>query len=76
MSDTHETEPEQSTAAGSRAEPLVGRVGCPDLDPDWPGLNGRPLGPRLCCLYPRCKCGREDGYVEPGFLQWSSSRPG
>lgn len=32
--------------------------GCPDLDPNWPGENGQPRGPRLCILYPNCRCGK------------------
>lgn len=31
--------------------------GCPDLDPNWPGSNGEPRGPRWCVLYPNCECG-------------------
>lgn len=36
------------------------RKGCCDLDPNWPGLGGRPRGPVLCVSYPRCSCGRSD----------------
>lgn len=36
------------------------RDGCPDLSPEWPGLDGRPRGPVLCVCYPHCECGEED----------------
>jgi len=36
------------------------RAGCPDLDPDWPDIFGKPRGPRVCVLYPNCRCGKED----------------
>jgi hypothetical protein len=36
------------------------RTGCRDLDPDWPGADGNPRGPRLCVLYPNCDCGHAD----------------
>lgn len=36
------------------------RTGCPDLDPNWPGITGSPRGPRVCALYPNCRCGKED----------------
>ena len=38
----------------------MARKGCPDLDPMWPGSDGKPRGPALCVLYPRCTCGDSD----------------
>lgn len=38
----------------------MARTGCIDLDPMWPGLDGKPRGPVLCVLYPNCSCGKED----------------
>ncbi len=49
----------------------VTRIGCPDLDPDWPGPDGKPRGNVLCVLYPSCKCGRFD--VERAREQLRSS---
>jgi hypothetical protein len=34
--------------------------GCPDLDPNWPGPDGRPRGPVSCVTYPNCTCGNVD----------------
>ena len=50
-------EPTPATAA------LRPREGCKDLDPGWPGLFGKPRGPVLCRVYPRCACGAEDQQV-------------
>lgn len=33
------------------------RQWCNDLDPNWPDIDGRPRGPRLCVTYPQCPCG-------------------
>lgn len=41
----------------------MSRIGCKDLDSQWPGVDGKPRGPRLCVSYPRCECGREDNQV-------------
>jgi hypothetical protein len=38
------------------------RVGCDDLDPEWPTSGGKPRGPVLCVCYPNCECGRKDGH--------------
>jgi hypothetical protein len=32
-------------------------TGCPDLDPNWPDMFGKPRGPHPCTSYPNCKCG-------------------
>lgn len=53
-------------------EPVVGpkpRAGCPDLDPNWPGMFGKPRGPTLCVLYPSCTCGYADGHRKQGFRE-------
>ena len=42
------------------AAAITGRVGCVDLDPNWPGPGGEPRGPVLCVTYPHCSCGRFD----------------
>jgi hypothetical protein len=36
------------------------RIGCDDLDPEWPAPGGGVRGPRLCVLYPNCECGEKD----------------
>lgn len=67
---------EQTTAApGVGAEALVGRLGCKDLDPNWPGPDGRTRGPVLCVLYPRCECGCMDGHREGVFRYWAEGHP-
>lgn len=38
----------------------VRRAGCSDLDPQWPGPDGKPRGPVLCATYPNCSCGIPD----------------
>ena len=42
---------------------LSERDGCPDLDPQWPDMFGRPRGPTKCILYPGCKCGEQDRLI-------------
>lgn len=39
------------------------RLGCRDLDPNWPDTDGRPRGSVLCVSYPRCSCGEDDRVV-------------
>lgn len=39
---------------------MRGRSACPDLDQQWPGIDGNPRGPVLCVSYPDCRCGYED----------------
>ncbi len=43
--------------------------GCPDLDPNWPDILGKPRGPVLCVLYPNCECGKADGHKEMTFVE-------
>lgn len=45
------------------------RTGCKDLNPNFPGLFGKPRGPVLCVLYPNCECGRIDGHQQQGFRE-------